>query len=80
MTIIINDKTPEAGRKMKGNKIGRNKVNKSIYSILLQTLVFNDHTKTTCVVENKTVEETYRRKIKKDMIYRLRKQQHRLNI
>lgn len=41
----MNDKRPEAGGKMKENKIGRNKVNKSIYSILLQTLVFNDHIK-----------------------------------
>lgn len=46
----MNDKGPEAGGKMKENKIGRNKVNKRIYSILLQTLVFNDHIKTTCVV------------------------------
>lgn len=73
----MNDKKTEAGRKMKENKIGRNKVNKSI---LLQTLVFNDYTKTTHVLENKTVEETHRRRIKKDMIYRLGKKQHRLNI
>lgn len=52
----MNDERSEAGGKMKENKIGRNKVNRSMYSILLQTLVFNDHIKITCVVENNTVE------------------------
>lgn len=53
LTIIMNDKRPEGGRKMKENKIGRNKVHKSIYSVLLQTLVFNDHIKTSCVTGKK---------------------------
>lgn len=79
MTIIMNDKRPQAGRKMKENKIGRKKVNKSIFSILLQTLVFSDHIKTTCVVENKTLEGMRRIKKDKYMMYRLGMELHRLN-
>lgn len=75
----MNDKRPEAGGKTKENKIGRNKVNKIIYPILLQTLVFNDHIKNTCVVEKKTVEGIRRIKKDKYMLYRLGEQQPRLN-
>lgn len=75
----MNDKRREAGGKTKENKIGRNKVNKSIYPILLQTLVFNDHLKNTCVVGKKTVEGIRRIKKDKYMMYRLGEQQARLN-
>lgn len=75
----MNDKRPEAGGKTKENKIGRNKVNKIRYPILLQTLVFNDHLKNTCVVEKKTVEGIRRIKKDKYMLYRLGEQQPRLN-
>lgn len=64
---------------MKENKIGRNKVHKSIYSVLLQTLVFNDHIKTSCVIGKKKTVEGIRIIKSKYMMYSLGKQQHRLN-